>query len=94
MHMALTHRTQVLLDDERLALLRRRARATGRSVADLIREAIDRQIVDAEEAERVAADARERALKSFLEADAMPVGEWSELERELERALERGAVAE
>lgn len=94
MHVALTHRTQILLDDQRLALLRRRAAITGRSVADLIREAIDRQIVDAEEAERVAASARESALESFLAADPMPVGEWSEVERELETALERGAVAE
>lgn len=92
--MPLTHRTQVLLDDERLALLRRRSRATGRSVADLIREAIDRQIADAEEAERVRTEAREHALESFLAADSMPVGEWSELERELESALERGAVSE
>lgn len=92
--MGLTHRTQVLLDDERLALLRRRARATGRSVADLIREAIDRQIADTEEAERVATAARERALESFLAADPMPVGEWSQLERELETALERAPVAE
>ena len=92
--MSLSHRTQVLLDDERLALLRRRARATGRSVADLIREAIDRQIADAEEAERVATAARERALESFLAADPMPVAEWPELERELEGELERAAVAE
>lgn len=92
--MALTHRTQILLDDERIALLRRRARATGRSVGDLIREAIDRQIADAEEAERVAAGARERALESFLAAEPMPVGDWPELEAELEAALERGAATE
>lgn len=39
--MALTRRTQVLLDDRRDQLLRRRAAATGRSVGSLIREAID-----------------------------------------------------
>lgn len=94
MHVTLTHRTQVLLDDERLTLLRRRAAATGRSVGDLIREAIDRQIADAEEAERVATQARERALESFLAADPMPVGDWPELERELEATLERDAAAE
>ena len=92
--MSLTHRTQVLLDDERLALLRRRSAATGRSVGDLIREAIDRQIADAEDAERVVAEARERALEGFLAADPMPVADWSELERELETALERGALTE
>ena len=42
MHMpGLTRRTQLLLDEERYARLERRAAATDRSVAALIRDAID-----------------------------------------------------
>jgi hypothetical protein len=91
---SLTHRTQILLDDERHALLRRRSAVTGRSVGDLIREAIDRQLADADADERAAASARERALEGFLAADPMPVEDWSEVERELEGALERGSAAD
>jgi predicted DNA-binding protein len=37
----LSHRTQLLLDDERHRRLEEEARRTGRSIASLVREAID-----------------------------------------------------
>jgi predicted DNA-binding protein len=43
MHM-LTRRTQLLLDEDRYRRLERRARGTGRSVAAVIREAIDEKL--------------------------------------------------
>jgi hypothetical protein len=88
--MALTKRTQVLLDEERLRLLRERSTASGRSVGAIIRDAIDQLLDDEREAERAAAESRERALASFLAAEPMPVEDWPEMERELERAYERG----
>ena len=46
MHMParLTRRTQILLDDERYDQLDRRAAGSGRSVASIIRDAIDHEL--------------------------------------------------
>ncbi len=92
--MHLTRRTQILLDEERHASLRRRAAASGRSVGDLIREAIDLQLADEEENARAAAGARERALESFMAAEPMAIADWPGIELELEGALERGTAGE
>jgi len=73
----------VLLDDERLERLRRRADATGSSVGAVIREAIDHEL---ERDDRGAALA---ALESFLAAPPLPVGTPEELDRELDTMLER-----
>jgi plasmid stability protein len=67
----------VLLDDDRLEGLRRRAAATGSSVGAVVREAIDREL---ERDDRVRALA---ALESFLAAPPVPVGTPEELKREL-----------
>jgi hypothetical protein len=88
---ALTKRTHVLLDDERFRRLRERSAASGRSVGALIREAIDQLLSDEREADRAAAEAREKALASFLDAEPMPVADWPEMEREIEEAYERGS---
>jgi hypothetical protein len=76
----LSHRTQLLLDDERHRLLEQEARRTGRSVASLVREAIDARY---ESARRVAG--RRRAAAALLNAPrpADPEPDWSEVEREL-----------
>lgn len=37
----------------------------------------------------MAAERRERALRSFLDAPALPVGEWDEIEAEIETLHER-----
>jgi hypothetical protein len=48
----LTRRTQILLDEERYRRLEERASETGRSVASLIRDAIDAQLDQDDEAAR------------------------------------------
>lgn len=87
--MALTRRTQILLDDQRHELLRRRAADTGESVGELIRRAIDELYAGQRERERAAAERRERALESFLAAPALPVGQWPDVAAELETLYER-----
>jgi hypothetical protein len=46
----LNRRTQLLLDEDRYGRLDRRARATGQSVAAVIREAIDEKLGEGDEA--------------------------------------------
>jgi hypothetical protein len=76
----LTHRTQLLLDDERRQRLEEEARRTGRSVASLVREAIDARYGMADRsAERQAAAAA--LLASPRPADPEP--DWHEVEHEL-----------
>lgn len=53
MHMsALTRRTQILLDEERHRRLEDEASQTGRSVASIIREAIDLRLGETDRAQR------------------------------------------
>jgi predicted DNA-binding protein len=65
MHMSLSRRTQILLDDDRYAQLERRANQTGRSVAAVIREAIDEKLSHDEEGAR-----RRDAVADLLAAPA------------------------
>ncbi len=83
MHVPLTRRTQVLLDEELHRRLRERAHMEGVSVGAFVRSAVDSAL-----AEDLAAGPR-RAAEDFLAADPLPVGEPKELERELERSYER-----
>jgi plasmid stability protein len=79
MHM-LTRRTQLLLDDERYRRLDQRARATGRSVAAVIREAIDDKLA-AEDA-----GASQRAAGEWLLAQPLPSKpepDWAETKRQM-----------
>lgn len=77
MHMPpLTRRTQLLLDAERYARLEERAQRTGASVGALIRAAIDL-------AYPAAPSDRERAGTELLDADPIPVADWSDLKRDL-----------
>lgn len=71
-------------------MLRQRSAASGRSVGELIREAIDRMLADERESEQAATGARERALASFLAAEPMPVADWPSIELEIEQEYERG----
>lgn len=89
-HVALTRRTQILLDDERHDALQRRSAETGESVGELIRRAIDQLYAGQEDRDRAAAEGRERALARFLAAPPLPVGEWADVEQELETLYERG----
>lgn len=70
-------------------MLRQRSVASGRSVGELIREAIDRMLADESESERAATGAREKALASFLAAKPMPVADWPSVELEIEQEYER-----
>jgi hypothetical protein len=84
MCMALEHRLQILLDDERHRRLVSAARERGVSVATIVREAIDRGLARP--------DARRRsAAARLLEADDMPVGDPRELREELDALRGRRA---
>jgi len=77
----LSQRVQLLLDEERHQRLRSRAVARGMSVGAVIREAIDVALEGDEE--------RRRAGESFLSAARMSVGEWSDIEREIDDLYRR-----
>jgi hypothetical protein len=69
MCVSFTRRLQILLDEERAALLEREAARTGRSVASLIRDAIDRTY-------RAETRARRAAAHRFLSAPPHDIGDW------------------
>lgn len=76
---ALTHKIQVLLDDEQHRALVALAKAHGETVSAFLRRAVVEQLL--KEARRVAQQ------KAFEEITAMelPVADWPEMEREIER---------
>lgn len=77
MHMsALTRRTQLLLDEERYARLERRSAATDRSVAALIRDAIDIAYP-----ERTLS--REEAFEDFLSGPPADHGSAADVKRDI-----------
>ncbi len=77
MHMAMmTRRLQILVDEARYAVLEREAAATGRAIAELIRDAVDA---------RYGADlaAQRAAYDRVLAAEPMPVDDWDVMKDEL-----------
>ena len=76
----LSHRTQLLLDDERHRRLEEESRRTGRSIAALVREAIDARYELARQS-----TGRRRAAAELLSAPrpSDPEPDWVEVEREL-----------
>ena len=64
--MALTHRLQLLLDEERYARVARAAREQGTSVAAVIRAAIDASLAPVDRR-------RQAAGQAILDAEPMPV---------------------
>lgn len=76
----LSHRTQLLLDDERHRRLEEEARRTGRSIASLVREAIDARYEFAQQSA-----GRSKAAAMLLEAPrpSDPEPDWAEVERDL-----------
>jgi hypothetical protein len=62
----LTHRLQVLIDEERYERLKRESAATGVPMGEIVRRAIDRELP-------VAADQRSAAIARFLAAEPIPV---------------------
>jgi len=77
MLMALEHRLQILLDDERHQRISALARERGVSVATVVREAIDRGLASSDGQRRAAG-------KRLLDAPDMVVPEPAELREELE----------
>ncbi len=75
---ALTERLEIRVSHRTLRLVREEARTRGVSVGQLIREAIDREVDDG------MAD-RLRAAEALF-AIAAPVGDWPQMEREIEQA--------
>jgi hypothetical protein len=73
MHM-LTRRLQVLIDDDRYERLRREAERTGAPIGAIVREAIDAALPAGRDPESI-----EAAGRQLLEAEPMPVGDWSEM---------------
>ena len=84
MLMALEHRLQILLDDERHSRLSAAARERGVSVATVVREAIDRGLGPS-------AGRREAAARRLLGAPDMEVPEPRELRAELDELRARRA---
>jgi hypothetical protein len=78
----LTHRLQILLDEDRYAKVARAARQRGVSVAAVIRDAIDHLPTDPEQ--------RREAIDVILAAEPMPVpDDPTELRRELDETRNR-----
>jgi hypothetical protein len=78
----LTHRLQILLDDERHERIAAAAQQRGVSVATVVREAIDRGLPGAEHRRRT-------ALRHLLDAPDTPVPDVAELRAELETLRSR-----
>jgi hypothetical protein len=72
----LTHRMQILLDEERRRRLERRSQETGTSVGGLIREAIDIAYPGFE-------TDREAAAAKLLAASPIDVTDWDEMKEEV-----------
>lgn len=84
MSMSLDHRLQILIDDDRHRRISAAARKRGVSVATIVREAIDRGLVNPD-------TQREAAARRLLEASDMPVPEPSGLRTELDALRGRHA---
>jgi chemotaxis regulatin CheY-phosphate phosphatase CheZ len=80
--MALEHRLQILIDEDRHRRLEAAARERGVSVATVVREAIDRGLrpTDAE---------RRSAIRRILDAPAMAVPAVEQLKEELDALHDR-----
>jgi hypothetical protein len=77
MSMSFERRLQILIDDERHRRITELARERGVSVATVVREAIDRGLVDP-------AGRRRAAGRRVLDAPDAPVPDPAELKRELD----------
>jgi len=75
--MPMTHRLQILLEEEQFDRLARRAKSEGRSVGSLIREAVDYMWTGTD-------DRKEALLNAILADGPMPVPDPDELARELD----------
>lgn len=74
----LSKRLEIRLDQERFAVLKKEASKQDKSIAELIREAIDKVLF------RSTIDKRLEALKKMGKVDA-PVSSWETMEKEIEK---------
>jgi hypothetical protein len=81
MHMSLTRRTQILLDQERYAQLERRATDSGCSVAAVIREAIDEKLASDPDATRRREAGRRLLASPAPDREREP--DWDVVKREM-----------
>jgi predicted DNA-binding protein len=85
----LTRRTQILLDEERYRKLEARAAESGRSVASLIRDAIDIVLAEDEKARR-RLEAGRRFLSAPYPPGDGPEPDWDEIdELEADEAFDK-----
>jgi hypothetical protein len=75
----LTHKIQVLLDDEQHRALLALARAQGKPLSALLREAVVEQLL-----KKARRTARQKAFEEIVAMD-LPVADWSKMEEEIER---------
>lgn len=80
---ALTHKVQVLLDEQQYRALLSLAKAQRKPLSSLLREAVVEQLL--REARR---SARRKAFEE-ISAMALPVADWPEMEEEIERGHRR-----
>jgi len=70
-------RLEIRIDPKRFSMLQRKAKETRKSIAELIREAIDKQY-------RWASISRKIQALEKLKKTSLPVGEWADLKQEIE----------
>ncbi|HKX67734.1 MAG TPA: ribbon-helix-helix protein, CopG family [Intrasporangium sp.] len=80
-------RLQVLLDQDRYAKVEAEARASGRSVAAVIRDAIDLLFDSRGEAARRMESARRLLDLADLTGNEPPAGDWAETKRAMDDEL-------
>jgi plasmid stability protein len=81
----LTHRTQLLLDDDLHRRLRESAAQRGISMGALIREALDEKLSEAQ-------DARAEAIDRLLAAEPMPVDDWPVMKKQMIEDMNAGGM--
>lgn len=72
----MTRRGQLIIDEPRYRLLERASDRTGKSIASLIRDSVDRVY-------GVDHQTRRAALESLLAEQPMPVADWDEVKQDM-----------
>ncbi|MEQ8171473.1 MAG: ribbon-helix-helix protein, CopG family [Candidatus Eremiobacterota bacterium] len=75
-----SRRLEIRIDGERFALLRQKAKETRKSIAELIREAIDKQY-------KWASISRKLHALEKLKEISVPITNWSELKEDVEEEI-------
>jgi len=70
-------RLEIRIDNKRLAMLQRKARETKKSIAELIRDAIDKQY-------RWATISRKLHAMEKLKNISLPLANWQDIKKEIE----------